>query len=111
MNKIILTLVLSTAPSCFAFNYPGICEDAKLYRESSFFVRAPAAIGGCVGNIIGLPVGYIIGLPFGEPSDAAYFGGLLVNSGFNAATGAPFYVLESIPKKIYKSVKKDNLND
>ena len=100
MRKSLLLLLLTTSSS-FASDFPGFCEDAFVYEDSTSFVRAPAAVGGCVGNIVGAPVGFILGLPFMMPEGGAYIVGGIMNEAFNAVTGAPFYVVEYIPRKIY----------
>ena len=99
MKGLILFLLLLSS-NTFASSYPELCEDADVYDDSSYFVTIPALIAGCIGNIIGLPIGFLIGIPFGHPTEAASIGGAIVNTGFNAVIGSPFYVLEYVPRSI-----------
>lgn len=107
MRALVLLLLLLSS-NAYASRYPELCEDAGYYDESSYFVTIPATVGGCIGNIIGLPIGFIIGIPLGHPTEAAAITGAIVNSGFHAVVGFPFYLLEYVPRAIFGTSEESN---
>jgi len=110
MRGLILFLLLASG-NAFSSSYPELCEDADIYGESSYFVTIPAMIGGCIGNIVGLPLGFLVGIPLGHPTEAAAIMGAIVNTGFNAVIGSPFYVLEYIPRSIITEPQSSDENE
>nr|WP_086938268.1 hypothetical protein [Thaumasiovibrio occultus] len=79
-----------------------------MYDNSTAFVTIPSDLGGCVGSVPGGIIGGIIGLPFGDPKAGAYVGASVFDTAFEAIIGAPFYVIEFIPRKIYEASTDDD---